>query len=482
MAVNQPYEGATASPRGHHWNASGAGPNVALAASGATLRNRSRHGYRNSCLLRSAINKGVTSEVGKGITILSTAVDEEVRATLNRLWKEHQNFLDPWGAMTWGGLLAQASRARKTAGEVFIRRVRTPIRDGHTVPLQLEVLEAEFCPMTYTRRIDQRRRIVQGVEFIGRRKVAYWFHKSHPSDLESSTFGVSDLVRVPARDVIHHYNPTRPGQIRGEPDTAAALLKDREFADYSDAELNRKKTRSAFTGFLYREGFTEDDYEFDPQTGRALYDDSEAPQQSEEVAAGTILRGVAGEKLQLFEGDNTGSGFKDFVKWQAQQLAAALDIPYQLLTGDWDGLSDRTIRAIMNEYRRGVTADQRNLLGFQVCLKVWAWFVETCISVGFVSAPGYASDPWRYFALDIRPDAWRHLHPEQDIRSRSMAIKNLFSNPEAEAAECGGDLEENMRATARTIKRWREICDAEGLDPDAMGIFGAAENDKETDE
>ncbi|MGL4504180.1 MAG: phage portal protein, partial [Aeromonas sobria] len=321
-------------------------------------------------------------------------------------------------------------------------------------------------------------RIVQGIELVGRRKVAVWFHKRHPNEFDpSSSISLNDLVRVPIRDVIHHYQPTRPGQLRGEPDTAAALLKDKEFGDYSDAELNRKKTRSAFTGFLYRDSFGDEDMEFDPQTGAPMYDDAEAPQTQETVQAGTILRGMAGEKLELFKGDDTGQGFKDFVKWQAQQLAAALDIPYPLLTGDWEGLSDRTIRAILNEYRRGVSADQTNLLGFQVCLKVWQWVVNSCVLNGLIKAPGFADNPWAYYAMDLRMDAFRHLHPEQDIRARSLATAAMLSNPEKEAADCGTDLEENMRATARALKKWETICEEEGVDPSKTTAFNLINNE-----
>lgn len=481
--ASTPHEGATGNPRGAQWSAPPVGPNRANALSGATLRNRSRHAYRNSAFLRGAINTGVTAEVGKGVVIQSICEDESVRDTLNILWKQHQYMLDTWGDMGFGGMLAQIVRGRKTAGEVFIRRVPVPLAFGLQLPFQLEVLEAEFCPMGFNKRLGPNRRVVQGVEFFGRRKVAVWFHKRHPNEFDpSATVSLSDLVRVPIKDVIHHYASTRPGQVRGEPDTSAALLKDKEFSDYSDAELTRKKTRSAFTGFLYRDSFDDDDMEFDPQTGKPMFADSEAPTDAEVVATGTILRGMAGEKLQMFEGDNTGQGFADFVKWQAQQLAAALGIPYPLLTGDWAGLSDRTIRAILNEYRRGVSADQSQLLGFQVCLSVWKWVVESAVLSGLINATGFADNPWKFYALDIRFDAHRHLHPEQDVRSGKMAIDNLFSNPEKEAAERGTDLGENMKATARSIRKWRDTCEAEGIDPASTGIFSVAIEENKTDE
>lgn len=484
LRASQPYEGATRAPRSGGWNAPSTGPNRALASAGKPLRNRTRAGYRNSLLLRSAINKNTTSEVGKGFTLLSTAKDDDFRQELNQLWKIVTMQLDPWGDLNFGGLVHLGVMARRMSGEVFVRRLRRRLSAGLAVPTQVELLESDLCPMDLNKRISKTRRIVQGVEFHGKLKVAYWFYKAHPDD---GLDGVSlnQLERVPARDVIHHYMPTRPGQVRGEPGTSAALLKDRTFHEYDDAELVRKKERSAFTGFLYREGFGEADWEFDPHTGKEMYPgESEAAPASQSVAAGTMLRGVPGEKLELFDGDDTGQGYKDYVRWQSLMLAAGQELPHPMLTGDWSGLNDRLVRAFMNEYRRGISFDQTNLSGFQVAFGIWRWVVEDAILTGKLSAPGFAENPWPWLALDIRPDAWKHLHPEQDINARIKAINSQASNVEAEAAEYGRDLEDNMRRNAKALKRWEQICKEEGVENpgDMAGIFSTPETTGASDE
>ncbi|MBW3517466.1 phage portal protein [Shewanella sp. NKUCC01_JLK] len=480
---SQAYEGATQPPRSMGWNASSAGPNRALAAAGKTLRNRTRAGYRNSLLLKSGINKNVTNEVGRGFTLISTAKNDDFKKALNEVWKVVSTQLDPWGDMNFGGIIDLAVRSRRMSGEVFIRRLRRRLSAGLEVPVQVEVLEADLCPIDLNRKLDNGNRIVQGVEFRGKVKVAYWFYLSHPED-GIDFASLNQLERVPVKDVIHHYKQTRPGQVRAEPEAAVALLKDRTFADYDDAELVRKKERAAFTGFLYRESFEEDDWEFDPTTGKPLYDDGEGAPEQTTVAAGTLLRGVPGEKLEQFDGDNTGQGYKDFVRWQALQLAAGLEIPYSLLTGDWSGLNDRLVRAFLNEYRRGIAFDQTNLSGFQVAFKIWRWVIEAAVSVGRLYAPGFANDPYQYLMLDIRPDAFKHLHPEQEINARKKAVDSNISNIEVEAADHGRDIEDNMRRNAKARKRWQEICKEEGVEnPGTMtGIFSEPETSEEPGE
>lgn len=471
------YEGATRGARSIGWAASGIGPNLAIQGSGKTLRDRSRAGYRNSTLLHSGIDKNTTNEVGRGFTMMSLCADTEFSESWNKTWKVCSTQLDPWGNMNFGAIMDLAVRSRGMSGECFIVKLRRRIESGLAVPLQVEVLEADLCPIDLDRRISVRRRIIQGVEFDGKNIVAYWFYKAHPED-GIDCVSLNDLRRVPASDVIHHYKVLRPGQVRAEPDTSAVLLKDRTFADYDDAELVRKKERSKFTGFLYREGAGTEDYLFDPATGKKIYDDDEAvPESSESIQGGTVLRGVPGEKLDLFDGDDTGSGYKDYMRWQGLLLGAGFNIPYQLLTGDWEGVNDRLVRAIMNEYRRGIGFNQVNLSGFQVAFKIWKWAIDEAVLLGIVPAPNFAANKQDYYKVDIRPDAFKHLHPEQDINARNKAINNNISNVEVEAAEYGQDLGDNMRRNAKAKKRWIDICKEEGIEPaDMSGLFSALEN------
>ncbi len=68
------------------------------------------------------------------------------------------------------------------AGEVLVRRRLRRSSDGLAVPLQLQVLEADFLDATKSGGLGKRR-LVQGIEFdaIGRRR-AYWLHAEHPGD------------------------------------------------------------------------------------------------------------------------------------------------------------------------------------------------------------------------------------------------------------------------------------------------------------
>jgi capsid protein len=85
--------------------------------------------------------------------------------------------------------------------------------------------------------------------------VAYHLYRTHPEDgalAPMSGNGGMETVRVDASEILHLFRPLRPGQIRGEPWLARALVKLNELDQYDDAELVRKKTAAMFAGFITR--------------------------------------------------------------------------------------------------------------------------------------------------------------------------------------------------------------------------------------
>ncbi|WP_163833371.1 phage portal protein [Spartinivicinus ruber] len=471
VVVNRSYEGATRGPRSVGWYAPSSGPNRALVGSLPTLRNRTRAGYRNSLMQRAAINKNTCNEIGTGIQVCSNCEDDDFRLAANKLWGISVSEMDPESVLDFYGQQAQMARNRRLSGEVFIRLRRRKTNSGLAVPIQIDVLEADFVPIEFSKTLPNGNRIVHGVEFRGAYRVAYWLYKQHPQDGDSGD--LTNLIRVPAKDIIHHYLPIRPKQVRGEPDSVVALLKDRTFADYDDTELIRKKERSAYTGFLYREEAFEEDYQFDPMSGKPLMEegDIEEMEPVQRIAAGTMLRGVPGEKLELFDGDNSGQGYADFMRWQALQLATGMGLPYQLLTGDWNNVNDRLVRGILNEYHREIEMMQDHLMVYQVCRRVWQWWMDTAVLTGKLTAQHYATNPKYYQTMEACPDAWRHLHPVQDIQARQAAIKSHLSNMDSEATELGYDIDDNMRRNAQAFKRWLSICQENGIEPEIAAAF-----------
>lgn len=441
-APGSQYEGATGGKRAKYWTAPGTGPNNALSGSLARLRNRSRAAERNNPWLWQAIDRLVSNEVGVGVTLRSKAADGKTRDQLDALWTVTREQLDPAGVNQFGGLQALAVRARRVSGEVFLRRVRRRMDSGLALPFQVQVLEPDHVSEQDNRTLPNGNRVKSGIEFnrLGER-VAYWMHRDHPGDGEYA--GGFNAVRVPARDVVHHYIPTRPGQIRGEPQAARSLLPAHTFDQYEDSELVRKQTRAPYTGFLTRAEYRDDQFTHDPFTGQPLQADGDGVP-SLDVEAGTILNGFPGEELTMFDGDKGGEGYMPYARAVLMKIAAGHGVPYELLSGDWSQVNDRLVRAIMNEFRRSISAAQDHALIFQLCNGIWGWFVDAAVFAGKVSAPGYAGNRAPVTAVHARPHAWEYIHPVQDIDSKLKKLSARLTSRQSLADEMPGPSAEEI--------------------------------------
>lgn len=64
---------------------------------------------------------------------------------------------------------------------------------------------------------------------------------SHPRDAASLNAGYNQLVRVPAAQVLHIFEPVEPGQLRGVPRLSPVLKRLRSLDNYDDAVLFRQE-------------------------------------------------------------------------------------------------------------------------------------------------------------------------------------------------------------------------------------------------
>lgn len=456
------YEAATSGRRGgSNWLAPTVGPNAALNSELQTIRARSRAAYRNNPWIKQAIDRQVSNEVGCGIVPMFDSSNADFNAELERLWERWVYESSPDRALDFYGQLAQAVRTRRIAGEVLIRVRYKSAAMGMSVPLQLEIIEPDLLPLTYNETLKNGNRIIAGKEYTKRGQLAaFWLYTSHPNDNTGGAVDNSKLVRVPARDVIHHYKPTRPGQVRGEPDATAALLRAKTYDTYEDSELVRKQTRAPFTGFLKKDYQGDTDWAYDPITGEELSDD-----QVPEISAqpGTIITGAIGESLELFKGDDAGNGYSDYQRQQLLAISAGLGVPYELLTGDWSKINDRLYRALIGEYRRQIEADQDHLAIYQICERVGRWFTDQAVLSGAIAAPGYAENRADYNRREWRPHRFPYINPLQDVQATVAEIDADLESLDAAVAKRGYRASDIQRQNVDAQKRKSELLADAGL-------------------
>lgn len=475
------YEAASTTRRTFGWTAPTLGPNDATLGNLSTLRDRARLACRNDGLAAAAVDRFVANLIGTGIPPMSLAADPAFREQVQALWERWTDYADADGVQEYYGQQSQIARCLAQAGEVFVRlRFRLP-GDGLPVPLQLQVIEPEFCPHTYNAVSPITGYMIRaGIERdpIGRR-VAYWFYSQRPDGWQD--FDSADIRRVPAESVCHVYRAERPGQLRGVPPLTRALIRLREIDAIDDATRVRQQLSAMFVAFLKHP--TSDTSSVVPLTG----EESPATEGNRPVLGlqpGIFQELQPGEEVDFSDPPAPATGLDAYMRLQYRAAAVALGVPYEVLTGDLSGVNDRSVRVILHDWRRQLQADQHQLIGFQLCRPVWLAWLDQAMLAGALPIPAaaYARDPEPWARVRFSPPAWPYLHPVQDVEAQQAAIRAGLTSRSAVVSEQGEHAADIDRQQADDNARADELglrydsdarsAPAKTPQPGADGSFG----------
>ncbi len=450
---NLAYTSAGKGRRSQSWAAPNTGPNNSLTGNLGTLINRSRAAIRNDPWAASGLEKLVSNIVGTGIKPKSEAEDDGFRKQLQQLFLDWSDESDADGQLDFYGQQALAVRSMLEAGECFVRLRPRQLKDGLTVPLQIQLLEAEFVPWDYNDDLKTGHKIRAGIEFNGiGQRVAYWMHKEHPSDYTS--LDVGGLRRVPADQVLHLYEPLRPGQLRGQPLLTQVLLRMFHLDKFDDATLLRQEIANLFTGFITKPSPEQE--RVDPVTGRPIvYDLQGVPMVTMEP--GTMQELSPGEEITFANPPGAASNYPDFIRQQLLAVAAGIGLPYEILSGDMKGVSDRALRVILNEFRRRIQQIQHNQLVFQFCRPVWHRWLDLAVLSGAIHATGFHHHKARFARVKWIPQGWPYMHPVQDVQSQNLAVRSGFKSRSEVVSEQGYDSEQIDDEIAADNRRADEL-------------------------
>lgn len=447
------YDGSGQGRRVRAFNATAAGPTTVLLSGGDVLRNRARHLMRSNPWAFNALETFVANAVGTGITPRPQFPDDAWRARVKQLWTDWTDEADAAGLTDFYGLQSLAARAMFEAGECLIRFRDRRAEDGLTVPLQLQLLEAEHLPLWMNEPTNGGGIIRAGVEFdpIGRR-VAYWLYRQHPGEFLQAPQGGNLPVRVPASEILHLFKPLRPGQVRGEPWLARVVLRLYDLDAYEDAELVRKKGAAMYGGFIV----LPDPEKADELVG-TLHSEAEGLADVDVQPGSWPVLGP-GEDIRMNQGTDVGPNFAMFNEHVLRSIAAGTGLAYEMLTGDLSRVNYSSIRAGILEFRRRCEPLQHQVLIPQLNRAVWQRWLDTAVLSGALPAAGYTKRRREYQRAVWVPQGWQWVDPAKEVGAAIEEIRaGLTTRDRIIAERTGEDGEvidvENAAINARTDAR-----------------------------
>jgi lambda family phage portal protein len=425
-SVKNRYDAAGRGRRMAGWNPPSSGPNRAIEGL-QTIRNRARDSSRNDWSGESAVQKRVTHLVGIGITPRFKGIDDKDRKReIIDLWNDFAQVADADCVLNIYGLQSLVVRTWIDGGECFARRRARFDDEGLPVPFQIQLLEPEMVPLLDTDSyagLPAGNIIRSGIEFNRRgKRVAYWVYKQHPGDVQMVTIDAEALVRVAASDMCHVFRPLRPGQLRGVSLLAPILPRLRNIESYDDATLERQKLANMLVGFISRTlPAAPGEANIDPLTNQPI---------EEEGPSGPLLGLQPGLMQELDDGQKVewsnppeaGTTYSDYMRTQHMGTAAAAGIPYELFSGDILNISDRTLRVLINEYRRLGEQEQWQIVIPMFCQRVIEWFAQGAVFAGKAAETEF--DAIR--RVEHAPHGWAHIHPVQDPTGKKLEVDAGF--------------------------------------------------------
>ena len=417
--LERAYEGAALTD-GWKPRRAGASANTDHMADARQLRIRARSLVQNVPYLARGLQALVSSTIGTGIEPLSLAKGGE---ELNALWTKWAPVADADGIFDIYGLQAAAYRAMEQDGEVLVRRRTRRPDDGLPVPLQVQLLEIDWLDSSKQGTSPTGGQIINGVEYdpLGKPR-AYWLFGSHPGDTQRVARLTSEPVS--ARDIIHLFAPSRPGQGRGITRFAPVIARARDLMLYEDAELQRKNLETRL-GIVVSGDISSME---NPPAQFGLGDTAGADGKRTYGDLGVLPSGgiteiPPGVNMQQIE-PKVSSDFVGYCTLNLHLIAAGIGVPYESMTGDMTKVNFSSARIRQIDFRRDCEQTQWLVVVPRLCNVLWKWFVDAAVLGGAQRKAEYA--------VDWSTPRWDYVNPLQDVKAERDAIgAGLLSPSEA---------------------------------------------------
>lgn len=455
--IQNNYDAAKYGRRLASWRAPSTGPNAAIQPAARTVRDRARDSVRNDGIAAAVVRQWTSAIVGSGIGIRPNVEDPKLKAKLATLWRDFSESADFYGVQHLDSLQATIMSAVVRDGECFVQLISAS--SPANLPLQLKLLEADMVPLEHNSFADNGNSIVAGIEYdtVGR-KVAFHAHRFHPGEAQTMNNYAWDLIRIPADQILHIFHSERPGQQRGISWLAPVLTQLKSLSDYEDAVLERTKLQNLYTGFITRPAPVAGQENVDPLTGEMIsFSNNGSPMVS--LEPGAMIELAPGENVQFSAPPGTGADHADYIKTRLQAIASGVGLPFISLSGDIENLSDRSLRVVIQDFRRQVEAHQYNLIINQFLKPVYKTWLYWSVLVG----PLLPSEAKKAVLCEFAPPRFRYIHPVQDVaslkaevdagfRSRSSVIAELGNDPDQVDAERVADLQREESLNLITLE------------------------------
>jgi lambda family phage portal protein len=444
------YQGAQVGRLTASWAASNLSADEEIKRSLRLLRARCRERRRNDDYAKRFIGLVKRNVIGStGIQLQNKArdmdgtLDKRANDIIEDRFKRwgKKGSCDVTGRLSWIDACNLYVETLAIDGEVLVRLVGNWNRNPDRFAIQF--LDSDLLDEDYNAELSNGHRIRMGVEIDDwGRAAAYHLLSAHPS--ESYVRGTRRYIRVPASEIIHDFLPERVNQNRGVPWMASPLLRMHMLGGYEDAEITAARIGASKMGFFTRADDGEG-YEGEEDSDGAITMDAQP---------GSFEQLPAGVKLESWDPDHPNANFGTFVKSTLRGIASGLDVSYNALANDLEGVNYSSIRAGVQEDREAWKALQAHIIE-SFCAPVFTAWLNSGLMGGSIGLPPNKIE--KFDAAEWQGRRWDWVDPKKEQDAHSDAVNNRFKSRSQIIRESGRDPDEVWEEIAQEEAKLRSL-------------------------
>jgi len=415
------------------------------------LVRKARYFEKNNAIVNRMADIFETYVVGAGLQIQHVSQDEDWNAAAKVWWNGWERFPDIRSLQDFGTLQSLIARTWFVDGECFIRKVR-----GQSGRPRLLVMEGHAIETPPDERENPQ--VIDGIRVDSNGRPISYYVKHRKGRNEFA------YELVPAEQIIHVFEPSRPGQYRGLPFIYPVINTLHDLTDLQSLEMQAAKDAASRTNVIKVQGGSLDLTQLrqsrftasqSMNTG-ATATESRAEYYRDVTGSAPIVL-QPGDDFQQFKSDRPSVVTREYWRYLSELACTGCGFPLVLVFPDsmqgtvYRGSLD--MAAVFFRSRFQVMASALR----EVHAYVMGW-----------AANGGES------ALSAKPEDWANIeiHPPRAVnvdvgRNSAATIAELEANLTTQAAECGKQGLD-WRAVLRQRASEHEYAKQLGLEKEAI--------------
>ena len=435
-----------------------------------TISARAHGAYRDNLIAGAAIGRMQTNIVGTGIAarpvvdFKALGITEEAAKLLNEelarhydAWAEDANECDIDRTLDFYQQQGLGLISCLLGGDVFCSTPNVKF-NGAKYDLKLQLIEGER--IANKDGVANTKMLHDGVEFgaFGAAPVKYHIRTASPADdaIEGKpTWDILDAfgAETGRRRVLHLFEKTRPGQVRGV-SFLAPILEPLQLLDkWGSAELAAAVVGSMLTHFIERDQAGDGGPAFDtPEGGEAAQDQQPALA----LEGATVVDMAPGEKINSVSSAHPSPNFDPFFQSIVKSIGARIQIPLDELMLHYQSSYSAARAAMLQAWR--FFRVRRGWLIQAFCQPLYELLIDELVATGKVNLPGYAENRAAYCAAHWIGDGRGAMDELKEAQAMAARVALGVSNLDMETMQSSGkSYEEVLRGRAKEIALQDEL-------------------------